>query len=262
MIYELNHVGVFCKDIDKTIQFYKEHFGAEVVFEHFITDLGAKIAYIQVAHGMLELIGIGEDSQKYGYEHLAFMSDNIETDFQRLIEAGYAPIQEPRIAYTKNGKIAFLADPSGVKVELIERDSTFRIPTIEEGDILEFDHIALAANDLEASEQFYAQHIAMDPLSRKYVEKYDATFSHFHKGLENLELMNIGNAKFEGEPILHIALRVEDVNATVEKMKNRGVEFDPGYPKEAAFGGGLTAKFSGPTGEKIELVDRKALQEV
>ena len=262
MIYELNHVGVFCQDIEKSINFYKENFGAEVVFDYTVPDPSIRIVYVQIAHGMLELVGLGEHAPKFGYEHLAFMSDSIDEDFQRLIEAGYAPIEEPRIAYSKNGKICFLADPNGVKVELIERESSFRIPTIEEGDILEFDHISLAANDLEESEQFYSQHISMDSLSRKHVEVYDVTFSHFHKGMENLELMHLGNAKIEGEPILHIALRVDDVNAMTEKLKSRGVEFDPGYPKAAAFGGGLTAKFSGPSGEKIELVDRKALQEV
>ena len=99
---------------------------------------------------MLELVDIGNKAPKYGYEHVSFMSDSIDDDYQRLIGAGYASIQEPKKAMTGKGKIAFVADPNGVKVELIERESTFRIPTIEEGDIREFDHIAIAADDLEA----------------------------------------------------------------------------------------------------------------
>ena len=191
------------------------------------------------------------------------MSDDIDGDYQRLLDAGYASIEAPKKAASGKGRICFVADPNGIKVELIERDSTFRIPTIEEGDILEFDHIAIAANDLEAAEQFYSKHISMDPLSRKYMEAHDVTFSHLHKGLENLELMHSGQSKIEGDPFLHIALRVDDVNAMTEKLQSRGVEFDPGYPKVAAFGGGLTSKFSGPDGEKIELVERsKALQEI
>ena len=100
------------------------------------------------------------------------------------------------------------------------------------------------------------------PFSRKYAEAYDVTFSHLHKGLENLELIHLGKEMLEGDHILHIALRVDDLNAMTEKLKSRGVAFDPSYPKTAAFGGGLTAKFSGPEGEKIESVDRKALQEI
>ena len=262
MIYELNHVGVMCRDLEKSVKFYKENFGAEVVFDYIVEGTPFHITYIQIAHGMLELVGIGDQAPKYGYEHVSFMSDSIEDDYQRLIGAGYASIQEPKKAMTGYGKIAFVADPNGVKVELIERESTFRIPTIEQGDIREFDHICLAVDDLEVSEQFYTQDISMDPLSRKYVEAYNVTFSHLHKGLENLELMHPGNPENEGDRILHIALRVDDVNAMAEKLKSNGVELDPGYPKAAAFGGGLTAKFSGPDGEKIELVDRIALQEL
>ena len=261
MIYELNHVGMFVRDAEKTINFYKEKLGAKVVFDHSIPGR-VHMAYLQIANGMIELICLENRESDFGYEHICFMTDNIDEDFQRLVQAGYTPIEAPRNAASGNGRLGFLADPSGVKVELIERDSTFRIPTITEGDIREFDHLSIIATDLEASEQFYTQHISMNPLSRKYAEAYNVTFSHLHKGMENLELMNIGESKAEGDRILHIALRVDDVNAMTEKLKSQGVELDPGYPKAAAFGGGLTAKFSGPDGEKIELVDRKPLQEI
>ena len=65
-------------------------------------------------------------------------------------------------------------------------------------------------------------------------------------------MIHLGKERLEGGCILQIALLVDDVNAMTGKFKGRGVEFDFGYPKTAAFGGGLTAKFSGPGGEKIE----------
>ncbi|RDW21386.1 hypothetical protein CWR48_02995 [Oceanobacillus arenosus] len=262
MIYELNHVGMFVRDAEKTVDFYEKYLGAKNVFDYSVPGVPVRLVYLQIANGMIEIVDLGDKAPKFGYEHVAFMSDSIDEDYQRLIQAGYSSIEAPKKAASGNGKICFVADPSGVKVELIERESTLRIPTIVDGDIRDFDHISILADDLEASEQFYTQHISMNSLSRKYVEDYDVTFSHLHKGLENLELMHLGKSKVEGDRILHIALRVDDVNAMTEKLTKQGVEFDPDYPKTAAFGGGLTAKFSGPDGEKIELVDRKNLQEI
>lgn len=261
MIYELNHVGMFVRDAEKTVNFYEKYLGAKNVFDYSVPEVPVRLVYLQIANGMVEIVDLGDKAPKFGYEHVAFMSDSIDEDYQRLIDAGYTSIEAPKKAASGKGEICFVADPSGVKIELIERESTLRIPTIEEGDILDFDHISVLADDLEASEQFYTKHISMDSLSRKYVEDYDVTFSHLHKGLENLELMHVENPE-EGNRILHIALRVDDVNAMTEKLKKQGVEFDPGYPKAAAFGGGMTAKFNGPDGEKIELVDRKNLQEI
>ena len=67
--------------------------------------------------------------------------------------------------------------------------------------------------------------------------------------------MHVGRVKLEEDRNLHLALLVEVVKTMTEKMNSRGIDWDPGYPKAAAFGGGVTAKFSGPESRKIESVD-------
>lgn len=262
MIYELNHVGIFVSDAAKTIDFYKRNFSAQVTFEKIIPDR-VHIAYIQVSGGMMEIVCISNppEGHKYGYNHICFMTDNIDEDYERLIKAGYISDSEPKPAASGNGRICFVLDPNGVRIELIQRDDTFRIPTITEGDVRSFDHIAVAAKDLQATETFYKDHILMEITNRAYVEAMDMTMIQLYKEHGSIEIMYNPKMNSDANVIKHMAFRVDNVDAITAKLQGQGVVFEKGYPKDAVTGLGRTAKFSGPDGELIDIIDRKDFRE-
>jgi hypothetical protein len=74
---------------------------------------------------------------------------------------GYAEISSPRVAGSGQGRLAFLSDPNGVRVELLQRSEEFRIPPITHGPVQALTHIGIAAADVEAAVEFYGTHLGM-----------------------------------------------------------------------------------------------------
>jgi catechol 2,3-dioxygenase-like lactoylglutathione lyase family enzyme len=163
LIYELNHVGGRIKDLDASLAFYTETIGAEVVDQIFIAGPRVDRVHLQLATGLVELLhnqDVDPDAA-YGLNHIGFMTDDLDGDYARLIGAGYAEISAPRVAGSGQGRLAFLADPNGVRVELLQREEEFRIPPITTGPVRRLSYVALAAPDLDAAIEFYCGQLGM-----------------------------------------------------------------------------------------------------
>src|SRR3954467_6994039 len=91
--------------------------------------------HLQLATGLLELLHHEEpDAQAtYGLNHIGFMTDDLDRDYARLIALGYCELSAPRVAGSGQGRLAFLSDPNGVRVELLQRSEEFRLPPITAG---------------------------------------------------------------------------------------------------------------------------------
>jgi catechol 2,3-dioxygenase-like lactoylglutathione lyase family enzyme len=165
VIYELNHVGGRIQDLDASLAFYTG-LGAEVVDRLFMTSSRVNRVHIQIATGLVELLH-NEDPDpdaSYGLNHVGFMTDDLDADYARLIALGYAELSSPRVAGSGQGRLAFLADPNGVRIELLQRSEEFRIPPITSGPVRGLSHIALSAPDLDAAVEFYGTHLGMQPV--------------------------------------------------------------------------------------------------
>ncbi len=165
MIYELNHVGGRIQDLDASLAFYTG-LGAEVVDRLFMTSSRVNRVHIQIATGLVELLHNEEPDPDatYGLNHVGFMTDDLDADYARLIALGYAELSSPRVAGSGQGRLAFLADPNGVRIELLQRSEEFRIPPITSGPVRRLSHIALSAPDLDAAIEFYGTHLGMQPV--------------------------------------------------------------------------------------------------
>jgi catechol 2,3-dioxygenase-like lactoylglutathione lyase family enzyme len=165
VIYELNHVGGRVRDLDASLAFYTG-LGAEVVDRLFMPTSRTHRVHIQLATGLVELLH-PEDADPdatYGLNHIGFMTDDLDVDYTRLTDLGYAELSTPRPASSGQGRLAFLSDPNGVRVELLQRSEDFRIPPITSGPIRHLSFIALAAPDLDAAIEFYGTHLGMQPV--------------------------------------------------------------------------------------------------
>lgn len=263
MILELNHVGAFASDAEKSIKFYTENLGAKVVSEALIPVTNTRCIYLQISNGLIELLCRGDGSTpKYGFDHVAFLVDNLDQTYEELVAAGYKFSVAPKIAGSGRGRLAFLSDPNGVRIELIQRDESFRIPKITEGKVRSFDHISLVANELEAAKEFYTKHMGLEHLKTMRIDLRDLDMVYIMKGDDVIEFLHKSIPQTGVNLIGHIALRVDNVDEMTEFLKSKGVEFEPGSPKAAGTGIGRVSVFRDPDGAKIELVDRKDLREI
>ncbi|MER7247477.1 VOC family protein [Kribbella sp. NPDC000426] len=163
MIYELNHVGGPVQDLDASLSFY-DGLGAAVVDRLFMSTARVHRVHIQVATGLVELLHREEPDPEatYGLNHVGFMTDDLDGDYARLMALGYGEISSPRVAGSGQGRLAFLSDPNGVRVELLQRSEEFRVPPITAGPVQGLSYVALAAPDLDAAIEFYGAHLGME----------------------------------------------------------------------------------------------------
>jgi catechol 2,3-dioxygenase-like lactoylglutathione lyase family enzyme len=166
MIYELNHVGGRVRDLDASLEFYGG-LGAEVVDRLFMSGSRVNRVHIQLATGLVELLHHEEpDAQAtYGLNHVGFMTDDLDGDYARLMALGYDELSSPRVAGSGQGRLAFLSDPNGVRVELLQRTEEFRVPPITSGAVRAFSYVGIAAPDLDAAAEFYGTHLGMEQVA-------------------------------------------------------------------------------------------------
>ena len=132
----ISHVCIAVKDIDETIQFYRDVFGATDSEVVDIEDQAVRATLIRVGGSQLEFIeptdpdgGVAKfiDRRGEGVHHICFEVEDLAGTLQRLDEQGVAVIdREPREGLS--GTIGFLHPKStrGVLIELVDQDDARR----------------------------------------------------------------------------------------------------------------------------------------
>lgn len=115
-------------------------------------------------------------------------------------------------------------------------------------------HLGYAVNDLEAAARFYEENFGAKPSEPEAVEDQGLVFSMFRVGESVIELMQPTHpdspvGKFltkRGEGFHHVAFQVDDIHATLEELKGKGVELIDEHPRIGA--GGTRVAFVHPKG--------------
>jgi len=188
MIYELNHFGIAVKNLDASLVFYQDVLGAKIVYQGFIPAAKMDVVYLLISGGLIELLHMSEPPKdtEFGINHIAFMSDNLDADYARLTEAGYGGLVPPKAAGTGVGRLAFLSDPNGIRVEILQRDLEMRAVLVEHPVIKSFDNYSLNANNLDAAMVFYSSALGMNKLTQS--DAGDANNTYLNYGYDVLEL--------------------------------------------------------------------------
>ena len=263
MIYELNHFGIVIRDLEESLAFYENVLGAKKVFEGFIKDSGTDVVYLQIAGGMIELLHRRDATEEevFGITHIGFMSNDLNADYQRLTDAGYEGLVAPKVAGTGVGRIAFLSDPNGARVELLERAVKMRTEPIDHPIVKSFDHYSLIANDQDGALTFYRDFLGMKELTTLSVTATELTINYLHYDYDVLELLHRPTPS--KDPLFgHIALRVDNVDEALAAFAVQNVQAEAGTPKAAGTGMGRIGVIHDPDGVKIELVDRADLRDL
>jgi catechol 2,3-dioxygenase-like lactoylglutathione lyase family enzyme len=124
------HVAIKTDDLDASEAFYRAHFDGEVVergdaadgegataVNHITLDVADKLVYL-FDEAPYEAAGL-VDAVPTGFLHFGFVVPDIDAAHEQLAADDVEFVMEP----TTFGdlKIAFLIDPSGVRLELIEQ---------------------------------------------------------------------------------------------------------------------------------------------
>ena len=115
MTLKLNHLHLKTKNPEQTVKFYVDNLGATVVNQN-------KHGYRLDLHGLaLNVTGfLTEQSreQKYGMEHIAIDTDELDTLVETLKAQGI-PILEQTVV-SGGRRVCFFEGPDGVQLEFIE----------------------------------------------------------------------------------------------------------------------------------------------
>jgi lactoylglutathione lyase len=144
VINAIGHVGICVSDMDRSLRFWRDGLGFEVVreFEFHgsswkrvieLDDLDLQTKIIRRDHMTLELmafakpghVGTGERSpmNQLGFTHLAVWVSDVDAAARLVEDYGGRVIEETRTNFDHpklTGRWVICTDPDGVRVELIE----------------------------------------------------------------------------------------------------------------------------------------------
>ncbi len=123
---KLLHTMIRVKDAEKSIKFYTELLNMKLdkkkrledCYLYFLTDEDGTVQ-LELTHN--------DETPKDGYSlgngfgHLAFSVDSLDEFSEKLNSLGYKYLYEPFDLNGKGSKIAFIQDPDGYEIEMIEK---------------------------------------------------------------------------------------------------------------------------------------------
>lgn len=132
MLLGFEHVGMTVSNLDRAVHFYCDLLGLRLALRKTIER--GEVAFFDTGSGMLEVFAPHASTvdrfrdvphHEAGLRHITFAYDSIDALFDTLEQAGIEIVERPRDAYNTEviRRVAFIRDPDGILVELIERSA-------------------------------------------------------------------------------------------------------------------------------------------
>jgi methylmalonyl-CoA/ethylmalonyl-CoA epimerase len=137
VLTRIDHVGIACYDLDAAIDFYRRTYGLTVTHEEVNEEQGVREAmlringtddgqasYLQLLQPLSEDSPVGRFLARHGegVHHVAFGTDDVSAERERVAQAGVRPLSESPRPGSMGSRIAFLhpKDCGGVLTELVQ----------------------------------------------------------------------------------------------------------------------------------------------
>jgi catechol 2,3-dioxygenase-like lactoylglutathione lyase family enzyme len=127
-----DHVSLSVADLDAQSRFYEDAFGFDEIYRNELNGGQIRTAILRSKAGaQLELIERAGSTAQYftdpidgagiqGYFHWALAVVDLDTAFESITSAGAAPVTTPANAARPGIRFAYVRDPEGNLVELIQ----------------------------------------------------------------------------------------------------------------------------------------------
>ncbi|MCR4765417.1 MAG: VOC family protein [Bacteroidaceae bacterium] len=126
-INKVHHVAVLCSDYQRSLQFYTQVLGLEVLGEHYRAERDSyKTDLALDGQFIIELFSFPNPPKRVtnpeaaGLRHLAFEVDSIEDNLAVLDSLG-VPHEQSRVDPFTGKRFVFFADPDGLPIEFYEK---------------------------------------------------------------------------------------------------------------------------------------------
>jgi catechol 2,3-dioxygenase-like lactoylglutathione lyase family enzyme len=134
-IHGLEHVAIIVSDLDRALDFYRGLLGFRVLGHVDFPDdaRGRTLTHLDTGRGILELISFKHDPVPPGerpadtravLHHFALRVTDLEAIAKLLMDAGVTFTRTP-VTTSSGGRVAFLTDPDGTLIELVEGDRVY-----------------------------------------------------------------------------------------------------------------------------------------
>jgi catechol 2,3-dioxygenase-like lactoylglutathione lyase family enzyme len=107
-----DHVSLSVADLDAQSRFYEDAFGFDEIYRNELNERAGSTA--QYFTDPIDGAGI------QGYFHWALAVEDLDTAFESITSAGAAPVATPANAARPGIRFAYVRDPEGNLVELIQ----------------------------------------------------------------------------------------------------------------------------------------------
>jgi predicted enzyme related to lactoylglutathione lyase len=117
MALSVQHVHLKTRDVQQTIRYYIENFGATVKAE--MPGRGFQLDLHGVQLNITGIITEQEHQQHYGIEHMAVVTDDFPATLTKLRQNGVAVLEE--LTGSNGKRVAFVQAPDEAQMEIIEK---------------------------------------------------------------------------------------------------------------------------------------------
>ena len=135
MIKRIEHLGIAVDSIEESLPVFETLLGSKSYKEEMVESEGVKTVFLRVGESKIELLeATNRDSaiakylskNKGGLHHVAFETDDIDAELERLSTEGFQLIHVTPKSGADNKRIAFLHPKStkGLLVELCQEKSS------------------------------------------------------------------------------------------------------------------------------------------
>jgi len=114
----INHVGIWAKDWDETLNFYIKTLGFKEAFTFKDKDGNVTTSYIQINKDNFLEIARATPERPAGLNHVGIWVDDIKATVAALRKRG-VKVEEPRAGNSK-APLTNMVDPNGIRFELLE----------------------------------------------------------------------------------------------------------------------------------------------
>lgn len=114
----LNHVGMYVKNFDESMNFYTKTMGFREAFSFKDKEGKPALAYLQISRDTFLELAPADADHPAGFSHAGIWADDLKATITTLRQLG-TKVDDPRVGSTK-APLTNVIDPNGLRLEILE----------------------------------------------------------------------------------------------------------------------------------------------